>query len=583
MRVSHTSTQSHRHPGKGILVAALLATAGIATAAPQNFASGTLSVPPEGQQCEAPLPDFSHAGYRNGLEPIPAARGQIIDVRDHGAVADDGRDDSAALLKALAAAHQVDGPVIVQLPPGRLIVSEVLHIERSDIVIRGHGSGAGGTELFFPRPLRMVDKSQQLKELREYLVHNNKYQVEPENNVRALFSEYSWTGGFLWVAPPGNRPAAYLTAYDRPSRETRIGQVRSGRQGQTTLQLTDAGSVRIGDIVQIRWFNRNGRDGALVRELYGPAYRDLNVGANHWNFPDRPLALQTVRITALEGDTATISSPLLHDISAELDADLGRWRHLDNVGIEDIGFVFPEGSSFGHHQEEGYNAIHFSGVFDGWIRNIRTRDADAGVLTYDSANLTVADVVVEGHRRAHYAVHVGNVHNVLVRDIDVFNPVIHTFSINTQATRNVFLRARAWREPVIDQHAGANHQNLFDQVTFHVTAKRGKDGKPSYPVWNGSGAGYWEPGHGRYNTTWNLQVLVDGGAAPDETVRLEGTDEGPDARVIGVSGNRPFSVDYRPAPVLKALNQPLADAPSLYELQLARRKAGLAVPTCLTP
>ncbi len=580
----HLPAKPHQRPRGRCLAAVLLTAAGLATtAAAQEFASGTLSITLPGQQCDSPLPDFSHAGYRNGLEPVPAARGQVIDVRDHGVIADDERDDSAALLKALAAARQVDGPVIVQLPPGRLIVSEVLRIDRSDIVIRGYGSGAGGTELFFPRPLRMVDKSQELKELREYLVSNNKYQVEPENNVRALFSEYSWTGGFLWVAPQGNRPSPYLTGYDRPSKESRIGQVRAGKQGESTIQLAAPGNVHTGDVVQIRWFNRNGRDGALVKELYGAAYRELKVGANHWNFPDRALALQTVRITALDGDTATLSSPLLHDINAALSADLGRWQHLSNVGIEEIGFVFPAGSSFGHHQEEGYNAIHFSGVFDGWIRNIRTRDADAGVLTYDSANLTISDVVIEGQRRAHYAVHVGNVHNVLVRDIDVFNPVIHTFSINTQATRNVFLRARAWREPVIDQHAGANHQNLFDAVTFHVTAKRGKDGKPAYPVWNGSGAGYWEPGHGRYNTTWNLRVLVDGGAAPYETVRLEGIDEGPDARVIGVSGNRPFSVNYRPVPVLKALNQAISDAPSLYELQLARRKAGLAVPTCLTP
>lgn len=554
--------------------------AGSNTATAQVFASGTLQATTE--QCAQPLPDFSYAGYHNGMEEAPAAKGQLINVLDYGVVADDNRDDSAGLQKAMAAARAVNGPVIVQLPAGRVILSEILKVDRSDIVIRGHGRGAGGTELFFPRPLRMVDKSQDLKELREYLVSNKKYQVEPDNNVHALFSEYSWTGGFLWVGPKDTRPSAYLTAYDRPSKETRIADVRTGEQGGFNLQLAPAAKVGVGDVVQIRWFNRNGRDGALVKELYGADYRNLKVGANHWNFPDRALAVQTVRITAIDGNTATIASPLLHPINAELPADLARWQHLQNVGIEEIGFVFPEGSSFGHHQEEGYNAIYFTGVFDGWIRNVRTKDADAGVLTYDSANLTVSDILIEGQRKAHYAVHVGNVHNVLVRDIDVFNQVIHTFSINTQASRNVFLRARAWQEPVIDQHAGANHQNLFDDLTFHVTARRDKQGKAAYPIWNGSGAGYWEPGHGRYNTTWNLKVQVEGGAAADELVRLDGIDEGPDARVIGVSGNRQFSVDYRPAPVLKSLNQRLTDAPSLYELQLARRKAGLPVPTCVT-
>ncbi len=534
-------------------------------------------------QCPNPLPDFSHAGYGDGLKPIPGGQGRVIQATDYGVVADDGRDDSHALLKALAAARAVDGPVVLQLPPGRVIVSEVLRIDRSNIVVRGHGSGHGGTELYFPRPLRMVDTGQEFKELREYLVRNDKYQKEPENNVHALFSEYSWTGGFLWVAPQGNRPAPYLTTYDTPSRNARLGNVRAGTQGALQIELDAATPVAVGDVVQLRWFNRQGRDGALIEALYGGQRQSLKVGSNHWTFPDRALAVQTVRITALDGRTATLSSPLLHDVNTALPADVARWPHLSEVGIEELSFVFPQGSSFGHHQEEGYNAIHFAGVYDGWIRNVRTRDADAAILTYDSANLTVSDIVVEGQRKAHYAVHVGNVHNALVRDVEVFNPVIHTFSINTQATRNVFLRARAWQEPVIDQHAGANHQNLFDSLTLHVSARRDRQGQPWYPVWNGSGAGYWEPGHGRFNTTWNLKVVVEGGAAPDETVRLEGIDEGPDARVIGVSGNRRFTVDYRPVPLLRALNQPLADMSSLYELQLGQRKAGLPVPTCISP
>jgi len=573
----HRGPSPRHRPLRTLLLAALLAPLPVLAG---DTAAPLLSVG-EGR-CPNPLPDFSHAGYGNGLIPVPEASGKLIDARDYGVVADDALDDSAALQKALAAARAVTGPVILQLPAGRLIVSDVLRIDRSDIVVRGQGSGVGGTELFFPRPLRIVDKSQELKELREYLVENNKYQVERDNNVHALFSEYSWTGGFLWVAPANNRPAAYLSRYDTPSSSNRLGQLQGGVQGQSQVTFDAGSKLAVGDVVQIRWFNQQGPDGALVKELYGADRSQLKVGANHWNFPDRALAVQTVRIEAITGNEATLSSPLLHDINAQLPADVASWPHLSNVGIEEISFVFPEGSSFGHHQEEGYNAIHFAGVYDGWIRNIRSRDADAAVLTYDSANLTLSDMVIEGKRKAHYAVHVGNVHNVLVRDIDVFNPVIHTFSINTQATRNVFLRARAWQEPVIDQHAGANHQNLFDNLILHITARRDKAGQACYPIWNGSGAGYWEPGHGRYNTTWNLQVAVDGGAAPDETVRLDGSDEGPDARVIGISGNRRFTVNYRPAPLLRSLNQPLADAPSLYELQLARRKAGLPVPTCIT-
>ena len=48
-------------------------------------------------------------------------------------------------------------------------------------------------------------------------------------------------------------------------------------------------------------------------------------------------------------------------------------------------------------------------------------------------------------------------------------------------------------------------------------------------------------------------------------------DEGPDARVVGISGNREFSVDYRPKPYVEMINSAVGAAPSLYDWQLARR------------
>ena len=102
--------------------------------------------------------------------------------------------------------------------------------------------------------------------------------------------------------------------------------------------------------------------------------------------------------------------------------------------------------------------------------------------------------------------------------------------------------------PYSTQHAGANHQNLFDNVTVHAAAQQG-DGTKAIALYDGSGAGYWQPGHGGYNTTWNLNVLVTGGARPDERVTLQGLDEGPMALIVGVHGNREFELDYRPKPL----------------------------------
>jgi len=209
-------------------------------------------------------------------------------------------------------------------------------------------------------------------------------------------------------------------------------------------------------------------------------------------------------------------------------------------------------------------------VYDGWVRDIKVHNGDSGILSYNSANVTIKNMETTGERGAHYSVHAGNVHNVLIENLIVNNSPVHSLSVNTQSTKCVFKNAVVNKGAVLDQHAGANHQNLFDNVTLNVDAMRGDKGA-YYPVWNGSGAGYWQPGHGRYNTTWNLKVNVRSGADRDEKVRLEGLAEGPDARIVGVSGNREFDVEYYPFPYVERINGSMEDVPSLYDYQLAKR------------
>jgi len=280
---------------------------------------------------------------------------------------------------------------------------------------------------------------------------------------------------------------------------------------------------------------------------------------------------QKTEILSIDGNTVTISDPLLHTISEEIPAQFSRWDHITNVGIEDLHISFPDSPYFGHHMERGNNGIYLTSVFNGWVRDISVHNGDSGILTYNSANVTISNIETTGKRRAHYSVHAGNVHNMLVKNLTVNNPAIHSLSLNTQSTKCVFKDAIVNETAVLDQHAGANHQNLFDNVTTHIAAKRDKKG-PYYPIWDGSGAGYWQPGHGRYSTTWNLKVNVLSGADRTETVELRGLAEGPDARIVGVSGNRNFDVNYFPAPYTERINHSMIDVPSLYDYQLRQRE-----------
>lgn len=514
------------------------------------------------------LPDFSYAGYNHGIGDIPVLKGKVIDVTDYDVIANDDIDDSAGMLKAFDAAHKTRGPVIIKLPAGRIIVSEILKIQRGDIVLRGAGSGPKGTDLHFPRPLQMVDKTDSLDELREYLKKYDKRQREADKNIDTLFSEYSWSGGFIWIQKDGTRAAAYLESED-PKIDL-LTEAHSGKAGTREVKVSNAGSLQIGDTVELQWFNREGEDGPLLKEMYGTGDTGKKIGSHHWTFPERPLVRQKTRIVGMNSNLVTISDPLLHDISSEIPAQFATWDHMENVGIEDIHMSFPDSPAFGHHLERGYNAIYLTSVFNGWIRDVSVHNGDTGVLSYNSANITIANIETTGTRAAHYSVHAGNVHNVLVKNLTVNNPAIHSLSLNTQSTKCVFQNAIVNEAAVLDQHAGANHQNLFDNITVKVAARRDETG-PYYPIWDGSGAGYWQPGHGRFNTTWNLKVNVLSGAERDETVTLRGSAEGPEARIVGISGNRNFDVDYVPTPYIERLNYPMNDVPSLYDEQLRRR------------
>ncbi len=550
------------------MAASLLLSVGMSAAAAEKDAAGALKILSDpAAMTQSPLPDFSYAGYGFGLKELPVDSGTIVDVSKYGAVANDDIDDSAAFLAAIADANKVPGKVTLRVPKGKFLVSEILRIERGNFVLEGAGRGDGGTELHFPRPLEMVDKTTEFDELREYLAKGDKRQIEKNTNINALFTTYSWSGGLIRTGPAGNRAAPYLEKFDKPLPQ--LAKALSGSRGQRAVAVASAAQLQVGQVVQLQWYPVNGEKSAIIKSIYGDT--TLKIGSHHWSFPNRPLVTQSTRVMAISGNNITIGDPLLHDVSTAQPAVIADWKHLENVGIQGLRLTFPDSPWFGHHQERGYNAIFFTGVFDGWVRDVHINNADSGILTYDSASATFRDLLVSGNRRGHYAVHVGNAHNILVSDLTVTNPVVHSLSVNTQSTRAVYQRALVTTEPVLDQHAGANHQNLFDQVTFRVSTRR-IEGVPTYDVWNGSGAPYWQPGHGRFNTTWNLKIIVEDGAFASETVLLRGLDEGPDARIVGVSGNRPFKIDYRPAPYLEAVNSAVMQAPSLYDYQLAKRR-----------
>jgi hypothetical protein len=197
---------------------------------------------------------------------------------------------------------------------------------------------------------------------------------------------------------------------------------------------------------------------------------------------------------------------------------------------------------------------------------VSINNADSGVLTEEIANVTIKDIVTEGKNIAHYTVAMGGVHNVLVENLKVYNKAVHPLSFNTFSTKDVYKNCEIFTDPDLDQHAGANHQNLFDNIKVHFEPNSDN----TYPLFAGGGASYWKPSHGAYSTFWNINIDVTG-TTLDTPIELNGMEEGPFARIIGINGNRNFTVKYGPDAYIEFVNQSMKKIPSLYEYQLRKR------------
>ncbi|WP_397444829.1 hypothetical protein [Polaribacter sp. R77954] len=509
------------------------------------------------------LPDFSFAGYHNGEKNLPNDDGTIVLASDFGVIANDGLDDSKKLIKAIKEASKINGKVTLQLPAGRLIISEIIYLERSNFVLKGAGSGNLGTEIYFPRPLMYNKNPEDLKELREYLLQFDKRQREKKNNIDLPFSQYAWSGGFIWTRVPGERVKSYLEKYKQPfSVKTKI---KKGKRGTFSFEVDDTSTINIGDVLLLQIFNKNGKESQIIYELYQNT--DVKIGSHHWNFPDLPLVTQQIEVTAIKKNTITIKTPLTIDILPKYNAQLVEWKHLKEVGIENIKLTFPKSPRVAHHVEPGFNGIFLTRVYNSWVKNIVIENADSGILTEEIANTTIKNITTTGQNIAHYTVAMAGVHNVLGKNIKVYNKAVHPLSFNTFSTKNVYLDCEVFVDPILDQHSGANHQNLFDNISVHLNPKKDH----SYPLFAGGGAGYWKPSHGAYSTFWNIHINFLSSLNNKKPLVLNGMKDGPFARLIGVYGNHPITIDYKPNAYIEATNVYLKNIPSLYHYQLNKR------------
>ncbi len=485
------------------------------------------------------LPDYSYAGYAFG-EKAPPHHPVTMHVKDFGASANDHKDDTSAILRAVEEAHAHEGPVVLGFDAGRYILREVIWIERSDFALRGQGCGPDGTVLDVPVPLAEMDLSRDataMKNLQKYL----------DSSGREGFSPFSWSRGVIWARMK-----------DAPESQT-LTQVRSGTRGKHALVVKDSRGLRPGQMYRLLRHDPEVND-SLFEHVYD--HEGIKVGS--W-LAERPV-YETVVVTKVDGNRVEVKAPLLHDVQPEWKGELVTFPVLRNVGIDKLRIEFPNRKRYGgHHKEDGYNGIYMNRVRDGWIRDVAVMNGDSGIILGATYCTTTRDIEIRESIGAHYGIHVGWGQHNLVRNFHVDTRAIHTLSFNTGCRASVFTSG-VDHHSRLDQHCGMNLQNLFDNIEV-------RHAQPGFSLFLHGGGQEFFPLHGAFNTFWNIRLNFDTPEKLAPPVTIQGSRlPGPSVRIIGMTANVPVALEgYHPNPYIEGTNRDDLGVPSLYLEQVKNR------------
>jgi hypothetical protein len=170
------------------------------------------------------------------------------------------------------------------------------------------------------------------------------------------------------------------------------------------------------------------------------------------------------RVAAVDGSEITLERPIRYDVGAAWSPVLRRFRPtVTEVGIEDLGFHFPNRPYGGHFTEMGWNAIALSDVSDCWVRNVTITNSDSGIFL-EAVFCTATGIVMESERETfeentgHHAISMGT--DCLVDDFDIRTRYIHDITVSYLDMGNVIKNGRGTNLS-LDHHKKAPYENLF--------------------------------------------------------------------------------------------------------------------------
>lgn len=379
------------------------------------------------EETESILPDFSYAGYEFGERGVPDVDYPIYNVLSYGAVPDDGLSDREAFLQAIRAAEQAGGKAVIYFPKGRYDLrpedapNASIVIDADNIVLRGDGSGEGGTELFMEYPNLPLDET-------------------------------------LWNTPELLTFSYKASKSDEALLLTDI--TGNAARGSHTVEVASSGTLHVGQRVLLKLVANN--DPELVAEEVKP----YEVNTEWTELPRTGVQVAEYhQILRIEGRNITFKEPILHKVDARWGWTLHEHQHRVGCGVEDIAFRGNFQEEFTHHKDalhdSGYRMLTFHRQVNGWLRRCRFTDVSEGASVMLSANISVYNCILDGHQ-GHSALRAQASSHIFLGKIDDLSSQYHSVGVSKTAMGNVLWRNQIGNNSCFESHSSQPRATLID-------------------------------------------------------------------------------------------------------------------------
>ncbi|QZT38145.1 DUF4955 domain-containing protein [Halosquirtibacter xylanolyticus] len=371
------------------------------------------------------LPDFSYAGYHRGEKAIPDADYKVFDVTKFGAKPNDKRSDRKAVQKAIRAAEK-NGSGIVFFPAGEYRLQEKkdptkpITISGDKIVLRGSGSGEGGTKLYFAKDLPPKDPNK------------------------------------LWTCP-------YFIEFTAKGKDAYISNVLNDlEKGESTVHLLSASGLKEGQWVYIRLSNTD--PDLIEHEMCG-----CKVDKSWKSIREKKgiYVKEYHQIKSINGNKVTFYEPVMHKVESQYGWKLYTFASSEEVGVEDIAFVGNWKENFIHHKnplhDGGYSAVKLGRVVNSYMRRCSFHDFNRISHISGSANVSVINCVITG-TPGHSSIGASASSRVFLGKIDDQSSQWHAPGVASSTIGTVIWRVRYTDKTSFESHASQPRATLFDCV-----------------------------------------------------------------------------------------------------------------------